>query len=273
MDKAKIEKIFNPVALLIVNLVIILITEFTGQLFFQLGIIHIIATLFIALSIIRIFVRYYSYDPILERFFQASLAALFVFTISHIIEYFDMKMGGFAYYSDSALVNTANFYLISLILIIIGADFFLRIHDSRSTIQIKILIGLIATFIISIFVFTIKKEMISLELYEPTPYIYMALVFLFGIIAILKVNRIGGYVGISTAFARFLSASIILIMLSTVPYIFYDLLEYKFHFPLYQTMYISHFIFYASMSLFFLAFGKVKISGGVYDDLKKIHKV
>ena len=268
MDKVKIEKTLNPAALLVINLAIIAVAEFTGQLFFRLGIIHIIALVFIALSIIRIFVRYYSYDPILEKFFQTSLAALFVFTISHIVEYFSMSMGAFVYYSDAVLVNTVNFYLISLMLVIIGAESFLRIHDGRSAAQIKILIGLISVLIILVFVFTTKKDLVALDLDVPTPYIYMALVFIFGTAALMKVKRIGQYVGISAAFAKFLMASIILLMLSVAPYIFYDLLQAKFNLPLFQIMYLSHFLFYASMSWFFLAYGRVKIKGGSYEDLK-----
>ncbi len=270
MDKAKIERIFNPVAFFLANIAIIAVVEITGQLFFNLGIIHIIAILFIGLSVIRIFVRYYSYDPVLEKFFQASLAALFVFTLSHIVEYFSMSMGAFVYYSDSVLVNTTNFYLISLMLVVIGAEDFLRIYDSRSAMQIKVLIGLIAALVVLIFVFTTKKDWVSLELDNPTPYVYMALVIFFGLMALKKVVQIGKHVAISTAFTNFLSASIILIMLSTVPYIFYDLLQSKFNFPLYQIMYLSHFIFYASLSLFFLAFGRVKIVGGVYEAANEV---
>ncbi|MFA6422748.1 MAG: hypothetical protein WCV92_05135 [Candidatus Buchananbacteria bacterium] len=180
-----------------------------------------------------------------------------------------MSMGAFVYYSDSVLINTVNFYLIGLMLIVIGADSFLRVSDRRSVIQIKILIGLIAAFIILVFVFTTKKDLVTLELDQPTPYIYMALVFLFGLMALKKINRIGRYVSLSTAFARFLSAAIVLIILSTIPYIFYDLLEAKLNFPLYQITYLSHFLFYAATSLFFLAFGRVKIVGGVYEELKK----
>jgi hypothetical protein len=270
MDKAKIESILSPLTLFLVNLVIIVVAEITNQLFFRLGIIHIIAILFIGLSVLRIFLRYYSYDPILEKFFQASLAALFVFALSHIVEYFSMSMGDFVYYSDSVLVNTTNFYLISLMLVMIGAESFLRIRDSRATTQIKTLVGLISALVILIFVFTTKKDMVSLELDRPEPYVYMASVIFFGLMALKKVRRIGKHVGISAAFTKFLSAAIILIMLSTAPYIFYDLLEAKFNFPLYQIMYLSHFFFYASLSLFFLAFGRMKIAGGVYEAAKEI---
>ncbi len=270
MNKARMEKIFNPTTLLFANIAIIAATEFTGQLFFRLGIIHIVAILFIALSVIRIFVRYYSYDPILEKFFQASLGALFVFTLSHIVEYFSMGASAFAYYSDSVLINTVNFYLISLMLVIIGAETFLRIKDSRSAIQIKGLIALIFLLVISIFVFTTKTDLVSLELDKPEPYVYMALILIFGLIALKKTRMIGKHVSISTAFTNFLTASIILTMLSAAPYILYDLLEKKFGIPLFQIMYLSHFFFYASLSLFFLAFGRIKIAGGVYKNLEKI---
>lgn len=269
MTKTKIERVFSPITLALINIAIIVAAEITGQLFFRLGLIHIIAVLFVALSVIRIFVRYYSYDPILEKFFQASLAALFVFTLSHIVEYFSMSMGAFLYYSDSVLINTVNFYLISLLLVTAGAEAFLRVRDDRPKAQIKILIGLIAVLIIAIFIFTIKKELLSLELDDPTPYVYMLLVLFFGSIATLKINRIGEYVSISAGFAKFLLAAVILIMLSTAPYIFYELLESKFNWPLHQIMYLSHFFFYASLSLFFLAFGKVKIAGGIYEGIKK----
>ncbi len=270
MDKVKIESRLSPITLFLANIAVIAVAEITGQLFFKFGIIHIIAILFIALSVVRIFVRYYSYDPILEKFFLTSLAALFVFALSHIVEYFSMSMGAFVNYSDSVLVNTTNFYLISLMLIIIGAEAFLRIRDSRSLTQINVLIGLIAAFIILIFVFETKKDLVSLELDNPAPYVYMAMVIFFGLVALKKIGRIGKHVGISTAFVKYISVSIILIMLSTAPYIFYELLEAKFGFPLYQIMYLSHFFFYASLSLFFLAFGKVKIAGGVYEAAKKI---
>lgn len=270
MDKAKIERLFSPLTLIIANLAIIAAAEITGKLFFNLGIIHIIALLFIALSVVRIFVRYYSYDPILEKFFMASLAALFVFAVSHIVEYFSMSVSAFVNYSDSVLVNTINFYLISLMLITIGAETFLRIRDGRKHTQIGVLIGLIAFFTILIFIFTTKKDLVSLEPENLTPYIYMSLVIFFGVIALVKTSAIGKQVSISSAFAKFLFASIFLIMLSTVPYIFYDVLETKFNFPLYQIMYLSHFFFYASLSLFFLAFGRVKIKGGIYEEAKKI---
>lgn len=268
INKARFERIFSPLTLFFANIAVIVAAELTGQLFFQMGLIHIIALLFITLSVVRIFVRYYSYDPILERFFQLSLAALFVFTISHIVEYFNMRMGAATYYSDAALVNTVNFYLISLMLVMIGADAFLRIHDVRSRTQIKILVGLIVALIALVFVFNIKKNLVSLELEEPMPYVYMGLVAFFGTLALTKISRIGKYVSISAAFTRLLFVSILLIMFSTVPYIFYDLLEAKFGFPIYQIMYLSHFLFYISLSLFFIAFGRVKIMGGIYEDVK-----
>lgn len=60
MDKVKVERIFSPITLFLANIAVIAVAEITGQLFFRLGIIHIIAILFIGLSVLRIFLRYYS---------------------------------------------------------------------------------------------------------------------------------------------------------------------------------------------------------------------
>jgi hypothetical protein len=65
-----------------------------------------------------------------------------------------------------------------------------------------------------------------------------------------------------------MSAGIAGIMLATLPYIFYDLLEMRWGVPMYQIMYLSHFFFYASLSLMFLAFGKITVLGGELEELK-----
>mgnify|MGYP001596749122 CR=1 FL=1 len=107
-----------------------------------------------------------------------------------------------------------------------------------------------------------------MELNTPTPYAYAALVLFFGLLTLRKTGQIGKHVAISASFTKFISAAVVLIMLSTLPDIFYELFEMKF--PLYQVIYVSHFFFYASLSLIFLSFGRVKISGGIYDAAKKI---
>lgn len=268
MNKKTLEKVLNPWTFLFINLAIIFLVELTGQLFFNVGAIHIVAVLFIILAVIRIFVHYYTYDPVLEKFFHACLAALFVFAISHIVEYLSMHI--FHYYSDSVFANTTNFYLISLMLIIIGAEAFLRIYDIRSAWQTKTLAVLIGLLIILAGFFIMKNYAVSLEIDNPTPYLYVLAVIFFGAVAIKKVMKIGQHVKFSKTFSAYMSAGIALIVLATLPYIFYDLLESQFKIPVFQIMYLSHFFFYASLSLMFLAFGRITALGGELEDLKKI---
>jgi len=268
MNKKTLEKILNPVTFLLINLAIILLVELTGQLFFNIGAIHIIALFFVVLAVVRVFVHYYTYDPILEKFFHACLAALFVFAISHLVEYFSMHI--FHYYSDSVFANTTNFYLISLMLIIIGAEAFLRIYDIRSAWQSRTLAVFIGLLIILVGFFMSRNYAVSLDIDNPTPYAYVLAVLFFGGVAIRKAMKIGQHVKFSKLFARYMSAGIVLIMLATLPYIFYELLEMNFGVPMYQIMYLSHFFFYASLSLMFLAFGKITTLGGELDDLNKM---
>lgn len=267
MNGNKFEKILNPVTFVFLNGAIILTAELTGELFFDRGIIHIIALFFVALSIARIFIHYYTYDPILEKFFHACSAALCVFAISHIVEYFNMGISH--YYTDSVLVNTLNFYLISLVLIGIGAEVFLRIHDNRKKILVRFLISLVIFFVVLVFIFAFNKNLVSLDLDNFIPYTYACLITIFSIFTIKKISRIGNHVKFSNEFTRYLITAIILIGLATLPYIFYDLLSVSFGIPIFQLIYLSHFFFYVALSLVFLAFGKVVVSGGLYEDVKK----
>lgn len=270
MKNNQLEKILNPITFIFINGAIILAAELTGTLFLRTGIIHIIAILFILLAVIRIFVRHYTYDPILEKFFRASLIALFVFAVSHIVEYFSMHMdAGMPYYSDAIFADTVNFYLISLMLIIIGAETFLKIHDNHSTPTTKILAPLIGGLVILTGFFVTGNGAVSLELNTPFPYLYILSVIFFGLLALRKIRKIGRYVKLASGFVKYLSASIILIVLATIPYIFYEFIEYNLRLPLHQIMYSSHFLFYAALSLMFLAFSRVEVSGGLYDDLKE----
>jgi hypothetical protein len=199
MNKKILEKILNPWTLLAINGAIIFLVEATGELFFRTGTIHIIAVLFIILALVRVFVRYYTYDPILEKFFHACLAALFVFAVSHIMEYLSMHI--FHYYSDSVFANTTNFYLISLMLIIIGAEVFLRIYDIRSIWEIVTLLVLSGLLAVLAGVFLFRNSLVSLDLDQPTPYLYALAVIFFGAVAIRKTLKIGRHVKFSNIFA------------------------------------------------------------------------
>ena len=83
----KLDKFFNFSALLVINIAIIWIAELAGRgyYFYESGAIHGIAIVFILLAMTRLLGNYYIADPILKRFLQGSIAALLLFSASHVV--------------------------------------------------------------------------------------------------------------------------------------------------------------------------------------------
>ena len=270
--KLALDKIFNLYSLIAINIAIIILTLTVGggKFFYESGLIHAIAILFIILAVSRAFGHYYTYDPILEKFFHASLVALAVFAASHLVEFFSIEV--LKEYKDATFAEVANLYLVSLLFIIIGAEFFLKIRHSWAVIIQKI--SGVAIFILLAFsaALLINDRLVSLEPERPTPYIYAGLIFIVGLTAIVEVLKIKQLVSITRSFTNYLSAAIVLIIFAAVPNIFYELLEKGFGIAEYKIVYFSHFAFYAALSLLFLAFGKLSFLGGVYEDLKKLEQ-
>ncbi|MFZ3044195.1 MAG: hypothetical protein WA058_03790 [Minisyncoccia bacterium] len=265
-----LDKIFNKYSLIVINGVIIalVLTAGGGRYFFETGLIHLIALIFIALALLRIFFRHYTYDPILEKFVAASAFALFIFAGSHIIEYVSMMF--LNRYQDAVFANVANFYLISTLSIIIGATYFSSIdYKAYSAYLRKTAIALVAGLLLaSVYLLTHDKA-ISLEMVSIWPYVYAAALLGAGILATVEILKIRRLTPIMVGFTTYLLSALIAILLAILPNIFYDGLAVL-GVPSYLSIYASHFLFYAALSLFFLAFEKLSYLGGVYEDLKAV---
>ena len=266
-----LNKIASPVIFILVNLAIILIVELAGGglFFYETGFIHALAIIFILLTIARISSHSYTHDQFLEKFIHATLAASLIFSLSHIIEYINMHIYGL--YGDVVFVNVVNFYLIGFILITLGAESFLRRVKHRSTLMLKVAWLAILILAASIVLFNFRPHLISLEMDSLTPWIYSFLSLVVGLIGILTVIRIKKTVSAANNFGNYLIASLILIIGAIFPYIFYEFIEEGFGIPLHQIISSSHFLFFAALSLLFLAFGKLSW-GGIYEEARKIAK-
>lgn len=265
-----LDRILNPLSLILINILIIIAAEFTGEgmFFMNTGLIHGIAILFIILAVSRIFFHYYTYDPFFEKIVHGVLGASIIFSISHIYEYASMNI--YHTYKDSTFINAVNFYIIGFMLIIIGTESFLRIPAHRSTRLIKMLIAAISLFAILVIAFTIKSDWASLETDSPLPFIYAFLVLAIGTFGIFIIRKLKKMVPIAANFSNYLLASLSLIIFATVPYIFYEFIEEEFYAYTnrHQIIYFSHFAFFAALSLLFLAFTKVSW-GGLYAEARQ----
>lgn len=266
-----IDRIFNLTSLIIINLLIIISAEFIGdgKYFIETGLINIVAIFFIALIIARIFYRHYTHDPIFERFVYGVLIASLIFALSHIFEYTSVHIYNISEYATS--LNAVNFYLSGFIVIAIGAELFLKIFFHRSLYVVAMLFvalfSLLTTSVISFF----NPGLISLEITRPEPYLYAILTIACAFIGISTVLKMKSLVPASSGFINYLLASLSLILISTIPYIFYEFIEETFGHLLgsYQIIYVGHFIFFAALSLLFLSFAKLNW-GGLYAETRSL---
>ncbi len=265
-----IDKYLNLWFFVALNLVIIVLTETVGggTWFYESGVIHIIAVVFVLLAGLRIAYHHYTYDPILEKFVHMCLAAMGVFALAHIVEFFSLVVLG--HYPDSVYVNVANMYLISLLLIVIGAEAFLRVYRVRSAWLIWVAATIItALFSLSILILT-NPDLVSLETDSIMPFLYCAAVLTIAIVALFKAWQIKKLVGLIGGFVNYLFVAVILISLAVLPNIFYEYLVHMLHVSEHQADYLSHFAFYAALSVLFLAFSRLNHLGGILDEVSQL---
>lgn len=265
--KFKLEEIFSPWVLLWINIAIVLAAEFLGdrQFFYETGLVHALAVFFIFLAFSRVLQHYYTYDPVLEKFVHASLAALIIFSASHLVEFLSYVV--FNVHEDAIFANVINFYIISIILLVIGADSFLKTLKERSRLFIWIMGAVIGIFSLLVLANFANDELVSLEPLTLVFNFYVVAIAFFGILGVYWVRRIKKAVPATAGFVNYLTATVVVITLAGIQNLLYEPLE-EIGIPAYQSVYISHFAFYAALSLMFLAYVKLHTLGGVYDDLR-----
>lgn len=267
MNTKYLEKILSPWFFVALNILIILWVELTGTFFYNTGLLHAIALFFVVLAVVRIFVHYRTYDQFLDKIKYASIAALFIFAASHIVEYINLIV--YYRYDDAVFATTINFYLIGLSSIAIGAELFLVKHDHRPNTMVWFLYVIAIALAGLNLAIAFNHELISLEPDSVFPYAYFVLAVILLTIGITKIVLIKRKISISIDFLNYLIGSLCLLAVAMVPNIFYETLEMTFGVPMYRIMYISHFAFFMSVSLMFLSYEKLSNLTGIYAEVEK----
>lgn len=270
MNKRIFEKIFNPYSLIFVNIAIIIVVELTGKFFFSTGLIHLLAVLFVLLAVVRIYAYYNSYDQYLQKFIKYCVAALQVFALVHTLEFVSLFL--LRINEEAVTAICANLTLISMVLIIIGADFFLKQYDKRSAGLIYALALSVALLAVFSLLFAFKGEAFAARMEGLDELVYFPLIIFFCVFSVAKIARIQAHVSISKRFVIFLAASLILICGSALMDLFSEYFQTILKSAEFQVEYFSHFIYYAALSLFFLAFREWSNLGGLYQEAEKLER-
>lgn len=261
-----LDKIFNIWTLVFINIGIIAAAELSGTFFYATGLIHMLAVGFIALGLFRVFLHYYTYDPFLEKTVHAVLIAMIIFAVSHLVE----GLSYMVFHIPQAVVaiNVVNFYIISLFVILLGTELFLKVLYRHSKLFVIIFSSAIAIFAALIVLFLLDNKLVSLEADSPLLYIYMIALLSVMVVGIDRLLKVRSLVSVTRSFINYSLLSITLIAVSAVPNALYEVLEGA-GMPIYQIAYISHFLFYAALSVMFLAFGHLANLPGLYQEAEK----
>ncbi|MBI2626477.1 MAG: hypothetical protein HYW69_02710 [Candidatus Nealsonbacteria bacterium] len=258
---------------IIINIFIIIATELSGTLFFDRGIIHIIALVFVIAAAVPLARNYYLADPIFKKFLTAGIFAFFLFSASHISEFIQFRLSGG--YNDHIFAITVNFYLTSILFMVLGSEIFLRAssgyHSSKAPILLTVFA--IATLILFSFFFSIRPETISLEPESMAPYFYGMAAIISAFLFRKRILRLRKSLNPTfSGFFRFLNIMAVFVMVSIFFNIFYEFIEKAAKIPEYQIVYFSHFFFYGGLSIMFLAFEELLKLGGVLKDIREWQK-
>lgn len=247
------------------NIAIIIATEASGEMFEEKGIIHLIAILFVILGVSRIFVHYDAYDRYLRLLIKGAVAALIVFSISHLVEFLGFVV--LKNYNDAIFVNVVNFYIMSMLMVALGAEYFLRAAKNKSaTTAMGLFAGVVVFFVLTLLIF-FKKVSISLEPDSLMVYIYSVIVLAAFFLSLDRLLKIKKSVSIMSGFVGYFIAAFVLVTLAALQYILYDVIQDELGVSFLQIIYISHFLFYGALSLMFLAFARLARLGGMYSEI------
>lgn len=267
MNGSLSSRVFNPYVLVLVNFILIVSVETigNGHFFVDTGLIHAVAIMFIILAGFRLFERYPVTDPAIRRFTWLSLAAMATFAVSHVVEFMSYKVLKLS--EDASFANVVNFYVASILMIGIGVEYFLQARRSGKgglllpkALAVVLLAGLTVLFVVN-------DKAVDMDPAGPVPWLYAAVVLVSFGIGVARLRTLERKVPALAPFIRDMSFALVLILLATVPNIFYEALGDRLGIPKYQVINLAHFGFYASMSVFFLAFERLKQIGGIYKDL------
>jgi hypothetical protein len=257
-----LERILNPYILIALNVGIIIAAEMTGDLFIRTGLIHIIAIVFLLLGISRIFVHYETYDQYLQPLLFGAVAAILLFSFSHIVEYTSFGNEEHELYADALYVDVSNMYMTAMLLVALGAQFFLY-KRTQSFLGLAMITSLFLIIFAATIFGLLRFYEISLEPDEPWIYLYSTIVVLVTILSINRMIVLGKSTSLMSSFTGYIVVAFVLIGIAAIDYILYELLEHM-GLPDVQIVYISHYLFFAALSLLFLAFPKLAKPKGIY---------
>lgn len=261
----KIDRALTSRTLIALNVLIIIACELRSKPFFDTGAIHGIALLFVALAVLRLVDKYYVGDVQLKKFLRYTLVALLTLAFSHLVEFMSVVVLG--EYEDAAFANVINMYGASLAFLAAGSAAVLADYRRKGSGVSSVFLIVASGFLTFAAVIVAGVMKISLEPESLVPYTYALVMFTIGGLAVIYIRKVGSIMPATKKFSDAVTVGALLILLASVPNIFYESFEERLGISKMQLILLSHFGFYAAVSFVYVAVGRFKRLGGVYDDV------
>lgn len=261
-----------PLLLLSLNIGIILVAEFSGggSFFKTSGLIHLMAIFFCLLSVYTIFRLRYLQGEVFSKIFQSLSAALLIFGLAHVIEYFMVISDLQNSWRQITDISVLVLYALSLVITYHGFEGVLKMRPhNKKRLMFLPAIALFFLAVIAFLVLAIDRDALA----GYTLIVPMGLALFNITITLFLVTQNKEIAKIMPFLKQFISMlrySLLLMALATI----FELLEIMqvTLIPQIQITYLAHFALYAGISIQLLAFNKLSNLGGIYEDLRNASK-
>ena len=259
--RLKFEHIFNHWTLLTLNILIITVIQLNHMFFIQTGLIHLLAVIFVALGLARLWFHPQIHDQYIKPIIRQGIFALLILATAHIIEYASYRFG---LPRQTIYANNINFYLTGLLLIILGGEAFLREYlkafnpqrQRFSTLTILICkIGLVI-FPLLILLYFISPTLVNLHPNNWHMYLYILAAVIVTVLGIVRLRSFKRHATFMVSFINYFTAAFIIVCLCALLSASEELLV-GLKIPSIQIAMVNHFLFYGALSLMFLAYQRV----------------
>lgn len=262
-----IEKIFTPLTLVVFNIAIIVAMEIVGvnTNFAENGAMHAFDILFVGLILLRIFSDYAYSDHILKGFLKIQLTFFLFFGFVHLYEYFAEYF--FMIREDVVDLTVMASYFVWFISIFLSLGFVFQIYYKMSRWVTVALWGFFAICFTGLVAPNISAAVVAwFPLWFPKLILVGIVTFaIAGIFALRKLREIMPVFKVYSYYV--ITASILLTLNAFVEYFESIGGIPQLGISALQNHYLSHFVFYVSLSVLLVGFGKLEKPKGIYEDM------
>ena len=261
------DKLINPTLLIVLNILILVASEFVGggTYFDESGMIHAVAIVFVVLIVIRILSDYAYGDAMLKTFSKIQVGFFLFLGIIHVYEYLGLNV--LPMRAEIVEFSVLSAYLLWFLGNVIALEFMFRSYTKRATfwcIPGCLLTGLLTVYLVWL---NFSHNLID-ALPSWAPHAALFAVFALAIGTSVALSRLKVIMPIFENYGKYaIAANVFVAIVAFSEYTEATGILTDRGFSATQNLYLSHYPVFIALSLLLVAVGKFKRPTGIYADL------